>query len=125
LKAWDLQNNSSEKTIEFFVNDAAEIALSEVVNYPNPFSEYTTFGFVHNKKSAILEVEVKIYDINGRFIGSLAEQVSGNGFTPITWNGRDQYGNEVPAGFYTYQLIVSDTYGNTTVQRQKMIKLDN
>jgi flagellar hook assembly protein FlgD len=126
LKAWDLQNNSSEEIIDFYVDDAAGILLSEVVNYPNPFVESTTFGFVHNKNGSALEIEVKIYDINGKYIGSLVEEVnvSAGGVAPITWNGRDQHGNEVPAGFYTYHIIVSDLYGNTTIQRQKMIKMN-
>jgi hypothetical protein len=125
LKAWDLQNNSSQKTIEFYVDDAIEILLTDVVNYPNPFTENTTFGFMHNKNGAELEVEIDIYDLNGRYVGSLYEHVSSNGGTisPIVWNGRDQNGAEVPAGFYTYHIRVSDNYGNTTIQRQKMIKL--
>jgi hypothetical protein len=125
LKAWDLQNNSSQKTIEFYVDDATEILLTEVVNYPNPFTENTTFGFVHNKSGADLEVEIDIYDLNGNYVGSLYENVSSTGgnISPIVWNGRNQNGVEVPAGFYTYHIKVSDNYGNTTIQRQKMIKL--
>jgi hypothetical protein len=121
LKAWDLQNNSSQKTIEFFVNDAADILLSDVYNYPNPFAEYTTFEYSSNKNGGDLDVEVKIYDIHGRYVGSMTAE---NDASSLTWNGRDQYGNEVPAGFYTYHIIVSDTYGNTTIQRQKMIKMN-
>jgi hypothetical protein len=121
LKAWDLQNNSAQKTIEFYVNEAAEILLSDVYNYPNPFAEYTTFAFATNKNGVPLDVEIKIYDINGRYIGSMEGK---NNASTLTWSGRDQYGNEVPAGFYTYHIIVSDTFGNTTIQRQKMIKMN-
>ncbi len=126
VKAWDLQNNSSQTSIDFYVDDAADILLSEVINYPNPFVDYTTFGFSHNKNSSELEIEINIYDINGRYIGSMYDNVtsSGNGVSPIIWNGRDQNGNEVPAGFYTYHIIVSDTHGNKTIQRQKMIKMN-
>ncbi len=126
LKAWDLQNNSSTQDIDFYVDDAAEILLSEVINYPNPFTEYTQFGFIHNKTGSDFEVEIKIYDINGRYIGHLEQEVSssGSGIAPIIWNGRDANGNMVPAGIYTYNIIVSDLYGNKTIQRQKMIKMN-
>src|SRR5690554_7988683 len=34
FKAWDVNNNSSEKTIEFTVHEQKEIALDHVLNYP-------------------------------------------------------------------------------------------
>ena len=125
LKAWDLQNNSSVSQVDFYVDDAVEILLSGVINYPNPFRENTRFGFIHNKKDGNLSVEIRIYDINGRYVGHILEDfpVHENGITPIFWNGRDANGNELPGGLYTYHLIVTDSYGNQTVQRQKMIKM--
>ena len=41
----------------------------------------------------------------------------------LTWDGTDFNGNTLPAGLYSYHLIVTDYYGNKTIQRQKMIKL--
>jgi hypothetical protein len=125
LKAWDLLNNSSEQSIDFYVDDDADILLAEVVNYPNPFVNETNFGFIHNKNNEILDVQVKIYDINGRYIGELKKTLGsdGNKITPLTWNGRNQYGSEVDPGVYTYNIIVTDYKGNQSIQRQKMIKL--
>ena len=125
LKAWDVQNNSTEETVDFYVDDAAEILLKEVINYPNPFIEETYFGFIHNKSGAQLQVEIMIYDMSGRFIGSIKENVSSAGYqiNPIMWNGKNQNGERVKSGLYTYQISVTDYYGNVSVQRQKMIKL--
>jgi len=126
LKGWDLQNNSTTEVIDFYVDDAAEILLSQVMNYPNPFSEYTTFGFIHNKSGSDFSVEIKIYDINGRYVGYLEQEVSssGNGISPIRWDGKDANGSPLPSGVYTYNILVTDYYGNKTIQRQKMIKID-
>lgn len=125
LKAWDLLNNSSEKSIDFYVDDQAQIVLSEVINYPNPFLNETNFGFIHNKNGSILNVKIMIYDIHGRFIGSIDKNLSSEGsqIAPLTWNGCNQNGSKINPGVYTYQLIVTDQYGNQTVQVQKMIKL--
>lgn len=125
LKGWDLQNNSTTELIDFYVDDAAEIYLSQVVNYPNPFSDYTTFGFVTNKSGSAFQVEIKIYDINGRYVGYIEQEVSsnGSGVSPIRWNGNDANGSPLPSGVYSYNIIVTDYYGNTTIQRQKMIKI--
>jgi hypothetical protein len=125
LKAWDLQNNSSEQTIDFYVDEQAEILLAEVINYPNPFVNETSFGFIHNKNNTILNVQILIYDMNGRYIGELNETVPSEGdqITPLVWNGLNQNGSKVLPGVYTYNIIVTDSYGNQSIQRQKMIKL--
>ncbi len=127
LKAWDLENNSSEKTIEFYVDEYADISLTNVMNYPNPFQNKTHFRFTHNKHGEILEVNINIFDINGRFVRNLNEKV--NPESPqtavINWDGKNYNGNPVPAGIYFYTLIVTDKYGNETVQYQKMIKMSD
>lgn len=125
LKAWDLLNNSSEQSIDFYVDDNAEIMLVDVVNYPNPFVNETNFGFIHNKSNEILTVQVLIYDINGSYVGQLNETLEseGNKITPLTWNGRNKNGSTVPPGVYSYNIIVTDRHGNQSIQRQKMIKL--
>ena len=126
LKAWDSHNNSSTELIDFYVDDQAEILLSNVINYPNPFREYTNFGFVTNKSGANLEVEIKIYDLHGRYIGQIIQDIEASSSTaPIGWNGRDSNGNVVPSGVYTYNIIVTDYYGNKTIQQQKMIKISD
>jgi hypothetical protein len=121
LKVWDLYNNSSEKTIEFIVNDEAEISLRGVYNYPNPFTEETEFTFNHNKSGVELNVVIRIYDITGNFVVELSNENNING--NIIWNGKNSNNNRVPAGLYTYTLEVTDEYGNVTVQQQKLIKL--
>ena len=125
LKAWDLQNNSTEKSVDFYVDDNAEILLKEVVNFPNPFIDETNFGFIHNKSGAQLKVEIRIYDMSGRFVGDINETVNSSGYqiNPIVWDGKNQNGERVKSGLYSYEIKVTDPYGNISVQRQKMIKL--
>jgi hypothetical protein len=125
LKAWDMQNNSTEEMVDFYVDDDAEILLKEVINYPNPFIEETYFGFIHNKNGAHLDVDIQIYDLSGRFVGSINETVNSSGYEiiPIRWDGRNQNGERIQSGLYTYQITVTDSFGNVSIQRQKMIKL--
>ena len=127
LKAWDLENNSSEKTIEFYVDDFADITLTNVINYPNPFQDKTHFSFTHNKNGEILEVNINIFDMNGRFIRNLYNRTNPESVQSavITWDGTDYNGAPVPAGIYFYTMTVTDNYGNETVQHQKMIKINN
>lgn len=126
IKAWDLHNNSSEKTIEFFVDDAAEIHLTQVLNYPNPFIYNTRFKFMHNKIGSVLDVVIRIYDINGNFVVELSDNsIKGtNAPEPIFWDGRNESGDIVSSGIYIYTIEVRDSYDNVTVQQQKLFKIN-
>ena len=127
LKAWDLENNSSEKAIEFYVDESANITLMHVMNYPNPFQDETHFSFTHNKNGEILEVNIDIFDINGRFIRNLYQKTNPESVRSvvITWDGTNYNGSIIPAGIYFYTMTVTDIYGNETVQYQKMMKMTN
>ena len=74
----------------------------------------------------MLEVEVFIYDIHGKLIEQLQEKVPGESdqTASLKWDGTGFNGNILPAGLYSYHLIVTDFYGNKTIQQQKMIKLN-
>lgn len=126
IKAWDLQNNSSERTIEFIVNDAAEIRLSQVFNYPNPFYDNTRFEFKDNKNGSVLQAVIRIYDLHGDFVVELPGN-SSNGTNlpgPIYWDGRNSSGDFIAPGVYIYTIEVRDNYNNVTVQQQKLIKIN-
>ena len=46
FKAWDVYNNSTTSEIEFVVFDEDEsLKVTNVLNYPNPFVDYTEFWF--------------------------------------------------------------------------------
>ena len=49
LKAWDVYNNSSTAEIQFIVAGNDKLEISRVLNYPNPFVNYTEFWFNHNR----------------------------------------------------------------------------
>ncbi len=125
VKAWDLQNNSSEKTIEFFVDDEAEIGISEVLNYPNPFSGETQFGFKHNKIGVMLDITISIFDYQGNPVAELHQKsnTGGTGIEPIYWNGENAHGDVVDDGFYLYRVKVVDQSGNITYRQQRMMKI--
>jgi hypothetical protein len=126
LKAWDILNNSSEKTIEFEVNTGARLVISNVMNRPNPFREGTSFVFEHNKPGSALEVEIRIYSLMGQNMTTLhySVQTESNESGSLFWNGLDGSGNELPAGLYVYQLQVKsdDDYLSSTSQKLFHIK---
>ena len=109
ILAYDNVNNPTEQEIRFKVVKSEEIALSDVINYPNPFTSSTRFTFQTNRSGA--GVTVKIYTISGRLIEEL-HGISVRGYNDeIIWNGRDRDGDPVANGVYLYKIIVDDGQG--------------
>jgi hypothetical protein len=123
LKAWDVLNNSSEKTIEFEVNVGARLALSNLQNRPNPFREGTQFLFEHNKPGSSFDVSIRVYSLMGQHITTLqySVQTESTESGVMYWDGRDASGNELPAGLYVYNLVVVSDDGYYSSISQKFL----
>lgn len=86
-------------------------------NYPNPFNSTTTIKFeIQNKSHVIL----KIYDILGREVRTLIDNIEQPGNYTIMWNGKNHTGLVMPSGIYFYVLTYnkSDSDGNNHSFRQ-------
>jgi hypothetical protein len=114
IKAWDTYNNSSERTLNFVVVSDGILNIENVLNYPNPFVNYTEFWFNHNKPNEPLEVQVQIFTVSGKLIKTINRnvQTTGNLSRSITWNGLDDFGNKIGKGVYVYKLTVKATASN-------------
>ncbi|RPI01159.1 MAG: T9SS C-terminal target domain-containing protein, partial [Ignavibacteriae bacterium] len=111
VKAWDVQNNSSEAETFFEVHAEDDFAILNAVNVPNPFSHSTTFTF-QRASSDPIDVEIKIYSIAGRLIGTLSERNVGGSDVRIPWDGKDNDGSELANGIYFYKLITHEKNGS-------------
>jgi hypothetical protein len=124
VKAWDNQNNSSTAETYFEVHSADDFALLNPVNYPNPFSNSTTFTF-QRTSSDLIDVEVKIYSVAGRLIGAINAPNIADSFVRIPWDGKDNEGNALANGVYFYKLIVRDKNGqrsNETIGKLAIVR---
>ena len=124
-KAWDIYNNSAEATTEFVVADNAQLALSHVLNYPNPFSNHTEFMFEENMPGSELDVKIEIYSIAGRLVKTIRQQVVPDGYRVdgIAWDGRDDYGDNIGKGVYVYRVEVRNSDGLMAQQFEKLVLL--
>jgi hypothetical protein len=64
------------------------ITLTNVLNYPNPFVNYTEFWFTHNRPFEPLEVQVQVLTITGKIVWSKNQLVTTDGFF-VQRNNRD------------------------------------
>ncbi len=123
IKAWDTYNNSSETTLNFVVVNDAGLTLTNVLNYPNPFVNYTEFWFNHNKPNEPLEVQVQVFTVSGKLVKSINKlsQTTGNLSRNITWNGLDDFGNKLGKGVYVYKLKVKSTVTNIVSEKYEKL----
>jgi hypothetical protein len=122
IKAWNVANNSGQTSLSFRVVGSKKLALTHVLNYPNPFSTHTTFWFEHNRPGEELSVLVQILTVSGKLVKSLRRTINttGNRSSDIDWDGRDDYGSKIGRGVYIYRLRVRATDGTTADVFQKL-----
>ncbi|MDX2129267.1 MAG: type IX secretion system sortase PorU [Chloroherpetonaceae bacterium] len=108
FKVWDTFNNSSERILNFTVQNSSEPSLFAVYNYPNPFRSTTAFVFTHNAPvSSSLTATIRIYSVSGRLLKAIDSPfVSGGSQVKIEWDGRDTDGNELANGVYLYKVTL-------------------
>lgn len=89
----------------FISNDAipADIVLDQ--NHPNPFNPSTVIRYQLPRQGW---VKIVVYDILGRHVRTLVDQIQSAGFHSNTWNGNDDRGATVVSGLYIYRMMVFD-----------------
>ena len=76
-------------------------------NYPNPFNPETIIPYDLPEN---IFVNITIYDLLGRQVKTLVNQVQNTGFNSIQWNATNDYGEPVSAGIYLYQIQAGTFY---------------
>ena len=126
FKAWDVYNNPISAEIQFVVVSDDSMTLTNVLNYPNPFVNYTQFWFTHNHPYEPLEVQVQVMTITGKIVWSKNQVVYTDGFLSreITWDGKDDFGDKIGKGVYVYKLTVKSTLTNQKTEKfEKLVIL--
>ncbi|MGO1584891.1 MAG: type IX secretion system sortase PorU [Mesonia sp.] len=126
FKAWDVYNNSSTAEIQFMVAGDEDLKITNVLNYPNPFHNYTEFWFNHNRPFEPLDVQVQVFTVTGKVVWTRNQQINTKGFLSreITWNGKDDFGDAIGKGVYIYKLTVKSMLTNKKVEKfEKLVIL--
>ena len=72
---------------------------------PNPFSNVTTISFSFTQSA---KISLKIFDLNGRLITTLANEEMVAGSHKIKWNTNNSGGKPVPSGVYLLRIEAGD-----------------
>ena len=127
LKAWDVYNNSSTAEIQFIVAGNDKLEITRVLNYPNPFVNYTQFWFNHNRPDETLDVQVQVFTVTGKVVWTKNATIPPSGSylsREISWDGRDDFGDKIGKGVYVYKITVKSALTNQRVEKfEKLVIL--
>ncbi|HQL23465.1 MAG TPA: FlgD immunoglobulin-like domain containing protein, partial [candidate division Zixibacteria bacterium] len=73
---------------------------------PNPFNPSTQITFALPQAGP---VTLRVYDVQGRLVRTLANGPFDAGVHSVEWNGTDGTGSAVASGVYLYRLSAGET----------------
>jgi hypothetical protein len=82
---------------------------------PNPFTAATALRF---RLSEPERVSIKVYDIRGRAVSTLADRVCSAGEHTVAWSGKGPEGSRLAPGLY----VVAARAGNETETRKLVLR---
>jgi len=111
VRATDKSRNNSgdrDNSIHFEVIDHPTI--SEVLNYPNPFTTSTRFVFTLTGHEVPTAMRIQIMTVTGRVVRDipmteLGPLHIGRNITEFAWDGTDQFGDRLARGVYLYRVL--------------------
>ena len=86
--------------------------ITEVLNWPNPFSTATHFVFTLTGSELPTFFRIQIMTITGKVVREIdLEELGplriGRNITQYAWDGTDEYGDRLANGVYLYRIITS------------------
>jgi hypothetical protein len=105
LRAWDNVNNPSVATLRFVVETSGVFRLTDLLSYPNPATEGTTFTAGHNRSETEIDVTITILTTGGAAVRVIREQFFSTGYSlpDIPWDGCSENGSRLARGLYLWR----------------------
>ena len=86
-----------------------ESSITNLMNYPNPFSNNTKFVFTLTGSEIPDEVVIQIMTVSGKVVREITEDEIGlirigRNITEYSWDGTDEFGDALANGVYLYKV---------------------
>jgi hypothetical protein len=101
-------SGSNDYVITFMVINRSTI--TEVLNYPNPFSTSTRFVFTLTGTEIPSHFKIQIMTVTGKVVKEIHKEELGHirigrNISDYAWDGRDEFGDRLANGVYLYRVI--------------------
>ncbi len=116
VQAFDVFNNPGKSTATFDVESSGRLSIEDVYNYPDPFSNGTSFTFQRTDvgNGEPVNVTIKVFTLSGRLIKTIKDYGTTGTFVRVDWNGLDEDGDRLANGVYLYKVIATTLDGAYT-----------
>lgn len=114
FKAWDNANNSSTSGFTVRVVESTRLAIENLLNYPNPMADMTTFYF--DLTQTVSRFNLEIFTLSGRKIKHFDSSGLPVGSHEISWDGRDADGDRIATGVYIYRASAASALDGREVE---------
>jgi flagellar hook assembly protein FlgD len=86
--------------------------ISNLMNYPNPFTTSTAFVFTVTGSQIPQNMRIQILTVTGKVIREITQDELGplhvgRNITDFKWDGTDMYGQKVANGVYLYRVLTN------------------
>jgi hypothetical protein len=86
--------------------------ISNLLNYPNPFSTSTAFVFTVTGSEVPQNIKIQILTVTGKIVREITKDELGpihigRNITEFKWDGTDQYGQKLGNGVYLYRVVTT------------------
>ncbi len=114
-------NLSGDQDIEVRFKVIEESMISNVLNYPNPFTSSTQFVFTITGNQVPEVFTIQIMTLSGKMVREITKEELGNlrigvNRTDYRWDGTDEFGNKLANGIYLYRVVSSQENGQSSGQ---------
>jgi hypothetical protein len=118
-RVFDNLGEMSRDTLDFDIVEEGIYTISDIFNFPNPFSENTNFVF---QLSGGAKIHLRVFTVSGIEIWG-KENVCMEGVNTIHWDGKDHSGNRLGNGTYLYMLDAEfyDSFNRSETAEGKVI----
>lgn len=128
IRVWDVANNATEDETSFFVADNLEMALEEVVFYPNPIvwgkDTEGQFRITHNQSGEPLSLVVNITTLDGRVVKQLTDEfiAINSTYDGLEWDFAGDGGVALSTGVYVFHVVLTNQETGIQISdAQKMV----
>lgn len=114
LNTRDREGNTAGKNdMQIFFKVITENSISNLVNYPNPFTDRTRFVYTLTGANVPYDYKIEIYTVSGKLIREISREELGqlrvgSHMTDYEWDPRDMFGNRLANGVYLYRMVIRD-----------------
>lgn len=122
LRAYDVLNNPSQKTIDFYVNQGAQPTIFNFIIDTSSLGN-VVFTVINDRPESTIGLSLRIYDIAGRLVYQTEEEGhSSSGTYSFKWN-YNETGSSLTSGVYVAKVGISSNSGNEATKAKKFLIL--